>query len=161
MIALHAPQHDAVRNKAKLAQRFFAQLIVMLLSDWVQELLVENRHVLKATMIAVLTLLGFVLGPMKLGAAAFLAKVAGERLDLEKPKKRKEFADSILDRCSRQTPLVVCMERETSLGNSSRASLDIVGFVKDQAVVMYGVDLAVLLDETIFTLPALGLLAVD
>ena len=53
------------------------------------------------------------------------------------------------------------MERETSLSNSSRTSLDVVSFIKDQAVVVNGVYLAVLLDETIFTLPAFRLFAVD
>lgn len=65
------------------------------LSDRVQQLLIENRDVVKASVVASRTFLRFVLCPMKLCTFALLAKVASKRRNLEEAEKRKELPDAL------------------------------------------------------------------
>lgn len=57
--------------------------MVFPLGDRVQQLLVENRDVIKASMVASRTFLIFILCPMKFCTFALLAEVACKRRDLE------------------------------------------------------------------------------
>ena len=82
MVALHTSQHDPVGHETQLAESFATELRVLSLRDWVQQLLVEDRDVVKPGMVTACTPLLLILVPVKLGAIALFAKVTGERLDL-------------------------------------------------------------------------------
>lgn len=67
-------------------------------------------------------------------AGAVLAEVVRVRVTSEEPDERVQLSDSILQRGSRQAPLVLALEVETRLGNVGRSVLDVVGLVEDDAV---------------------------
>lgn len=61
--------------------------------------------------------------PIERRARALLAKVAGERADIEKTDKGEEFTNAVLQWGSRQTPLVVCLQSKACSGTPSCALL--------------------------------------
>ena len=82
MVALHTSQHDPVSHETQLAKSFPTEFRVLSLRDWIQQLLVEDRDMVKTGMVTACTSLLLVLVPVKLSATALLAKVTCERLDL-------------------------------------------------------------------------------
>ena len=86
------------------------------------------------------TLLFLILRPVEFTALAFLAEITRKRFNLEEAEKREELADAVLNRSSRQTPLVVGLESEAGAGHASCTLLDIVSFVENQTMKVDRVD---------------------
>jgi hypothetical protein len=60
-------------------------------------------------------------------------KIIGKRVSTQKPNKRVQLSDSVLQRRSGQAPLVFRLEFEGALGSIASSFLDIVCFVELQS----------------------------
>lgn len=123
MVPLDATKHKSVGEDSKLSKSLLSWSVVAELLDWIQQLLVENRDVLHATVIASLATTNFVHLPIQSGARTLLAEVAGKWTDVKKTDEGEEFANTILQRGTRQTPLMVCLQSEACLGRSGSTLL--------------------------------------
>lgn len=65
----------------------------------------------------------FIRSPLKLFTIALLAKIAGDWSNLQESQEGKEFANPILDRSARKTPLICGFQGETRLRNPRGALL--------------------------------------
>lgn len=65
-----------------------------------------------------------VLGPVELLAFALFTEITGEWTNFQKPQEREELANSVLDRSTRETPLVFSFQRETGAGNTRGTLLE-------------------------------------
>jgi hypothetical protein len=123
MIALDTTQHESISENTKLSESLFPRTFIAKFLNGVQELLVEDRDMLHTAMVAVFATILFVHIPIESRAWTLLAKVAGERTDVEETDKREELADAVLQWGSRQAPFVICLESKASLGTSSSSLL--------------------------------------
>lgn len=141
MVLFHTSQHDFIGQEPQLLQCRFALLAWCAnLRDWIEDFLIEDRHMLEAVMPTDSALLFLVLRPMQLATVALLTEVTGKRLHFEEAKKREELANAVLNGSSRQTPLVVRFESEAGAGHTSRTLLDVVSFVENQTMKVDRVD---------------------
>jgi hypothetical protein len=81
VIALHATQHNARSDHVQLCQCILAKFRIVT-SDWIQQLLVENRNVLRGTMIASNAHVIIIGGPVQLLTVAGTTEVVCKRSDL-------------------------------------------------------------------------------
>ena len=83
-------------------------------------------------------------------AVTRFTEVTCKWLDFEETQKREEFSNPILHRCPRKAPLVRGFQREASTGDTGRTLLDTMRFVKDETVVVDGMDNAFIISMNDF-----------
>lgn len=98
------------------------------------------------------TLFVAILRPMQGPAVTHFTEVTRKWLDFEESQKREEFPDPILHRCSRKAPLVGGFQREASTGDTGSTLFDTMRFVKDETMVIDGMDNAFKISMTDFRL---------
>lgn len=98
------------------------------------------------------TLFVAILRPMQGSAVTHFTEVTRKWLDFEETQKREEFPNPILYRCPRKAPLVGGFQREASTGDTGSTLFDTMRFVKDETVVIDGMDNAFTISMTEFRL---------
>mmetsp|Transcript_30526 Transcript_30526/g.65353 ORF Transcript_30526/g.65353 Transcript_30526/m.65353 type:complete len:299 (-) Transcript_30526:1089-1985(-) len=129
---LGSPQLGLVQHLLQLDHGQLALPEVPVPRDGVQDGSVEVRIVVGARAPAALA--GFLLGAespvQRLAIAAlFPAKVVGVRVQLQESEEGVQLAHAVLQRRSRDAPLLLAPQAVYGLGNARGASLDLVGLV--------------------------------
>jgi len=75
-------------------------------SDGVKEFLIEDADMLHGGVIAVITHVVCIHGPMDLRAVALFAEIVGERTHFEEAEEGEELSDTILNRRAGEAPLI-------------------------------------------------------
>jgi hypothetical protein len=136
MVTLDTTKHEAVRQDSQLSECLFSRALVAEFLNRIEQLLVENRNMLHAAMVATLAAVVIVHLPIESRAWALLAEVAGKWADVEETDQGKEFANAILQWSSGQAPLVIGLQRETGLGRSGSTLLQCRSLVTSQRLAM-------------------------
>ena len=97
MVTLDTTKHESISENTKLSEGLLARTLVAELLNGIQQLLIEDRNMLHAAVIAVLATILFIHIPIESRAWALLAEVTSEGADVEEANKRKEFADAVLE----------------------------------------------------------------
>lgn len=123
MVSLDTTKHESIGKDSKLTECFFTWALVAELLNGVEKLLVEHRDVLHPTMVAALAAIVGIHLPVQSRAGTLLAEVAGEWFDVEETNQGEEFANTVLERCSRQTPFMICFQGKAGLCRASSSLL--------------------------------------